>query len=64
MRPCPVRPGGDVKRLAQRGRATLVPVRYPAIAVAGGAVYLCGGDRDSSPADVVQEFDPLPGLPV
>jgi hypothetical protein len=46
----------------ERGRAIAVPAGCPAIAVAGGAAYLFGGDRDFSPADVVHEFGPATGV--
>ena len=39
-----------------------MPVRYPAVAVAGNAIYLFGGETASGrPTDVVQEIDPAAG---
>ncbi|HEY4752925.1 MAG TPA: hypothetical protein VIH37_06535, partial [Candidatus Limnocylindrales bacterium] len=38
-----------------------VPVRYPAVAVAGGKVYLFGGATASGETDVVQAIDPMTG---
>ncbi len=38
-----------------------VGVRYPAAVVAGGAVWLFGGERDGQLLDVVQRLDPLTG---
>ena len=39
-----------------------VPVRYPAAAVAGNAIYLFGGETASGrPTDAVQEIDPAAG---
>ncbi len=39
----------------------LVGVRYPAVAVAGGMVYVIGGSTPSADADVIQAIDPLTG---
>ena len=38
-----------------------VAVRYPAVAVAQGQVWLFGGERDNAMLDVVQRFDPRTG---
>jgi hypothetical protein len=38
-----------------------VAVRYPAVAVARGQVWLFGGERDNAMLDVVQRFDPRSG---
>ena len=39
-----------------------VPVRYPAVAVAGNAIYLFGGETASGrPTDAVQAIDPAAG---
>jgi hypothetical protein len=40
----------------------LIGVRYPAVAVAGGLVYVIGGSTLSADTDVIQAVDPLTGV--
>ncbi|HET8604479.1 MAG TPA: hypothetical protein VFM09_11160 [Marmoricola sp.] len=38
-----------------------VPVRYPGVAVSGGAVWVLGGERNGAEVSVVQRIDPATG---
>src|SRR5207237_2675917 len=49
---------GSAFRLVAR---LLVPVRYPAVAVAGGLVYVIGGRTATGDANLVQAVDPRAG---
>jgi len=63
----PARPDARVLATTDGGRFRAVAmlavgVRYPAVAVVGGLVYVIGGSTPSGDSSVIQEIDPHTGL--